>query len=119
MRKVRAVEAIVVSPLTRALQTMRGAFKGDNLPIHVTALHTELMDTSGDVGRSPSELKQEFPDLDFSRLEEQWWYAGPDPDMICAEPAAHVRERMEKFRAYLRALPYTRIAVVGHSQYVL
>src|SRR5262245_47155873 len=57
------VELIVTSPLTRAIQTTLHAFGADHAPIRVESLHTERLEHSGDVGRSPKLLRGDFPHL--------------------------------------------------------
>ena len=86
---------MVVSPLSRALQTCLGtlgtapsqadasalaysdwqASKND-IPIVVSTLVREHLSSSCDVGSSPADLARKFPYLDFSRVEaegETWW----------------------------------------------
>lgn len=55
-------DVIVVSPLTRCLQTCRLVFEGqEDIPRVVTPLASERVWHSSDVGRSPRELEIEFP----------------------------------------------------------
>src|SRR4051812_4510435 len=48
------VDLVIVSPLTRALQTALGVFRGKDVPVLVTCKHRERLESSCDVGRSPS-----------------------------------------------------------------
>jgi glucosyl-3-phosphoglycerate phosphatase len=48
------VDLVVVSPLTRAIQTAVGLFGDANIPMIITDLHRERLEHSCDVGRSPS-----------------------------------------------------------------
>lgn len=61
------VEAVIVSPLTRALQTAWGAFGGNEptAPFQVDAMVRERLENSCDVGRAPGKLSADFPALDF------------------------------------------------------
>jgi glucosyl-3-phosphoglycerate phosphatase len=64
------VDLVVVSPLTRALQTAVGLFSETAVPIIVTDLHRERLEHSCDMGRSPSALAAEFPMLTFDHLSD-------------------------------------------------
>jgi broad specificity phosphatase PhoE len=115
------VEIVIVSPLTRALQTAHGLF--DDHPFTprmlVTPLARERIENSCDVGRSPSLLAAEFPSIDVAHLDDVWWHADGEPDErgICIEPPESVDARVEAFRSLLLALPERVIAVVGHGTF--
>jgi len=111
------VDAVVVSPLTRAVQTALGLFDRGRTPFHVSALHRELLANSCDVGRAPNELAVEFPMLDFDHLEHPWWYDHHERDErgIAIEPDHVVQRRIAEFTAWVRARPEWRLAVVGHG----
>jgi broad specificity phosphatase PhoE len=118
------VELVVTSPLTRAIQTATGVFSPDEYKYVVSELHTEIMDTACDVGRVPSELKTDFPKLDFSQLPEIWWYHPDDTNdqrsgtrAIVKETRAMAQARVDKFREWLRQRPEKHIVVVGHSAF--
>ena len=115
------VELVIVSPLTRALQTAAGLFDGHrHAPrIVVHALMRERVENSCDVGRSPRELAAEFPALDLAHLDDIWWHADGSPDErgICVEPMDAVAMRALQFRSYLRNRPERCIAVVGHGTF--
>ena len=55
-------QVLVVSPLTRAIQTTALAWPHYDGPVEVEALARERVWLSSDCGRSPAELKAEFPD---------------------------------------------------------
>jgi len=116
------IELIVVSPLRRSIDTAIGAFGADcNIPIHVSHLHRELMDTWGDVGRVPAEIARDYPRLRESvmALPEAWWYFHParGRDSVTAEPRDVVRARTDEFARWLVARPEQQIAIVGHSMF--
>ena len=115
------VELVIVSPLTRALQTAQGLFADHpNAPALLVAdLAHESVENSCDVGRSPAELAAEFPDLDFAHLADVWWHAHDEPDErgICVEPVARVQARVAEFKSLLLARPERVIAVVGHGTF--
>ena len=101
------VELVLVSPLTRAIETAVGLFREHPRapPMRVVPLLRERVENSCDVGRAPAELAAEFPGLDFAHLPPVWWHAEGEADDrgICVEPEAVVRARVAEFRASLRA----------------
>eukprot|EP00164_Ancoracysta_twista_P004467 GFYU01006025.1.p1 GENE.GFYU01006025.1~~GFYU01006025.1.p1 ORF type:complete len:489 (-),score=65.94 GFYU01006025.1:132-1598(-) len=121
----KTVELVVVSPLTRALQTAVGAFGECDIPFEVLALHRERTDTSCDVGRKPSQLAAEFPELDFSALEEDWWvwdkrrYFEEGSPQIPKEPFDRFKQRVIHFQQWIASRPERRIAIVGHSGFFM
>jgi glucosyl-3-phosphoglycerate phosphatase len=116
-----AVELVITSPLTRALQTASGLFSSHPHapPIVVSALLRERMESSCDVGRSAAQLACEFPGLDLAHLGESWWHVDGVPDArgICLEPITGVEARVAQFRRILVARPERAIAVVGHGTF--
>ena len=115
------VELVIVSPLTRALQTAFGLFADHpNAPAMLVAdLARERVENSCDVGRPPAELAAEFPDLDVAHLADVWWHAHDEPDErgICVEPIESLKARVGDFRSFLLARPERVIAVVGHGTF--
>lgn len=116
-----AYELVVTSPLTRAIQTTLGLF-GDHPaapPIHVECLHREFLESSCDVGRAPTLLARDFPNLAFGHLDEIWWHNDGEPDErgFANEPAAILTERVSGFRDWLAVRPERLIAVVGHGTF--
>ncbi len=114
-------ELIVTSPLTRAIQTTLGLF-GEHPakpPIHIECLHREHLESSCDVGRSPSLLRQDFPHLAFDHLGEVWWHdeGERDPRGFACEPSHVFESRVEDFRRWLLDRPERMIAVVGHGTF--
>jgi len=113
------VELIVVSPLTRAIQTTLHAFGPDHAPIRIESLHRERLEHSGDVGRSPKALRSEFPNLAFDHLDDPWWHFDrANPQAIHVEPEETLMGRVNAFREWLAARPETTIAVVGHGTFL-
>src|SRR6185295_16404363 len=109
------VELVIVSPLTRALQTALGLFADHPRapPMLVAHLARERVENSCDVGRPPAELAADFPALDVAHLADVWWHAEGEPDErgICVEPIRNVEARVADFRAFLLARPERTIAV--------
>ena len=113
------IETVIVSPLTRAIQTAIGVFEGCASKLVVEAMHRERVEHSGDIGRSPRLLAEQFPHLDFSHLEDPWWHCERhQPQVIVVESEDNVRGRCQKFRELLLARPERRLAVVGHGTFL-
>ena len=116
------VEVVLVSPLTRAIETALGLFEDHPAApaMEVVPLLRERVENSCDVGRAPAELASEFARLSFTHVPDVWWHAEGQPDArgICVEPDAHVQARVESFRRSLRTRPERTIAVVGHGTFL-
>ena len=116
------VEIVIVSPLTRALQTALGLF-GDHPrapPMLVNHLARERVENSCDVGRSPALLAADFPSLEVAHLDEVWWHAEGEADErgVCVEPLEAVDARVAEFRSFLVERPELVIAVVAHGTFL-
>jgi broad specificity phosphatase PhoE len=115
------VEIVIVSPLTRALQTAVGLFADHPTapPMLVTHLARERVENSCDVGRSPALLATAFPTIDLAHLDDVWWHAEGTPDErgICVEPLEVVDARVAEFRSFLLERPERVIAVVAHGTF--
>jgi broad specificity phosphatase PhoE len=114
-------ELVVTSPLTRAIQTTMGLFRGhpSNPPVIVECLHREHLESSCDVGRATALLAQDFPHLSFGHLDEIWWHNEGDPGErgFVSEPSHMFEERVDRFKDWLKARPEGLIAVVGHGTF--
>ena len=117
----RRFDLVVVTPLTRALQTASGLFEGhpSNPRVVVEALHRERLESSGDVGRLPAHLAAEYPALDLAHLPDIWWHAEGEPGQngFHPEPLETTLARVELFRAFLARRPERDVAVVGHGTF--
>ena len=117
----RAIDLVITTPLTRALQTTTGLFAGhpSSPRILVESLHRERVENSCDVGRSPALLSQAFPTLMFDHLPDIWWHHHDRPDErgVCIEPVELVQSRADAFRRFLLQRPERAIAVVGHGTF--
>lgn len=121
---LNSVQVVLVSPMTRALLTCIAGFgsmeqkQRKNVQIIVEPLLTEILDTSGDVGRPRKELEKDFPKLDFSKcVYENWWYYDrtKGPRTPVKEPKSVVNERVNKIKQLLANRSEQVIAVVSHS----
>ena len=112
------VDLIVVSPLTRAIQTAVGLFGVADIPMIITDLHRERLEHSCDVGRSPSALSAEFPMLSFDHLSDPWWHSGQEDDRgVDVEPYHLFAQRVTDFSRWLTARPENVVVVIGHGEF--
>lgn len=112
------LDAIIASPLTRALQTATSIADGLSVPIHVDSLHREYVWSSCDLGRSPVALAQDFPHLAFDHLSDPWWWCpSGNPTHLDREPPEVVMNRVHAFHAALKAHPERSVAIVGHCTF--
>ena len=123
-----SVDLVVVSPLSRAIQTASLAFgeqpvasvapgqqPGSMRRIVLTSLHSERWTAPCDEGRPKSELALDFPFLKtwegFDALPERWW-----PTQ--ANDADWAERRVPAFLRWLDAQTSpSRIAIVGHGAF--
>ena len=111
------INAVICSPLTRAIQTALRIFDG-TLPITIDATHRELLLNSCDVGRPPKSLASDFPGLGFDHLSDHWWHNGPtNEDNVPVEPLAAFYERVRAFDRYLAIATQRPVAIVGHGNF--
>jgi len=134
--------AVVVSPLTRALQTATLAFpflvdeaaasrggggsnnggngEGRKKTMTSLALARERVWLSSDVGRRRSEVEPEFPHVCFQDLpqcDSPWWHGGEEAarGQVELEPVRSFRRRVEALREVLLERPEEDVAVVSHA----
>ena len=114
-QQLATVELLIVSPLSRAIQTAVLAFgETPKCRVILSPLHSERWDNECDEGRPKSELLKEFPFLErwsgFDDLAEHWTPTGDtDRDWV--------RRRVPAFLEFVRAQPEQRICVVGHGAF--
>ena len=112
------VERIIVSPLTRTLQTASLMF-ADRLPQHVDPQVREQLCNSCDVGRPPPDLASDYPHLYFGHLETHWWHDGErDHRGFAVEPVEVLQERANAFASMLKSHRSHSIAVVTHGNFI-
>lgn len=139
---IKDCELVVVSPLTRALQTFDVGLKPHfdqqtNRPPPPVVAHpdaAERLYLISDTGRPVAELRPSFPYVDFATGfagrhdggESAWWYQPDDSHeewrpvdrgqrYACpSEPAAVFDRRMSRLYAWLENRPERNIAVVCH-----
>ena len=113
------IELVVVSPLSRAVQTTRTVFAQHRAPRLIQPLHREMQESYCDIGRSSDALAVDFPEFDFAHLDDPWWHDGPtDGATYPREPLSAFEARVTAFADWLSARPEACIAVVGHGTFL-
>jgi broad specificity phosphatase PhoE len=103
---------IIVSPYTRALQTVATLARGLGLPVSVNPIVRERFAFSCDIGTPRTELALAWPELDFSGLDEVWWPA-------VEEPVGSLLDRAARFRAEAAMLDdWSATLVVSHWGFI-
>ena len=107
------IARIVVSPYSRALQTAEPVARLLDVPVFVHPVVRERYGYACDIATPRSELRQRWPDHDFSAIDEIWW---PSDD----EPADSVIARAAAFRVEMAARPdWSDTLVVSHWGFIL
>jgi len=70
---MEGVERIIVSPYTRALQTAGPVARAFGATVIVDAMVRERFAFACDIGSPRSDLERDWPEHDFSAIEEVWW----------------------------------------------
>ncbi|KAN0042484.1 hypothetical protein ACTFIV_005051 [Dictyostelium citrinum] len=136
---LKDIELVVTSPLTRALDTTKigllPLIKDKSIKCLVSSIHRELLTTSDDNGRIKSVIEKEYPEFDFSLVnDERWWI--PDMEELIElktnfsidtnqyfkkipfrESESQLLKRVEQFKQFLLNRPESSIAVVGHADF--
>jgi len=107
------ITRIITSPYTRALQTAAPLARTLAVPVFINPTVRERYAFACDIGTPRTELERDWPDRDFSGLDEVWWPA-------IEEPADAVQARAALFRAELAALPdWSQTVVVSHWGFIM
>lgn len=111
-------DAIIISPLARALDTAMLALPPDafpNTPRIVHPLARERCYLSSDRGRPWGVLAEEYTGHDWSHMPDPdtpWWGPPGDPDGV--ENAEHLQVRVEQLRQWLEQRPERCLVLVAH-----
>ena len=102
-------EIILISPLTRTIQTASFAFpdRVSSFELDIYLQEREAGSKPCDTGREAAELVKEFEHLDqslFSQLSSEWYH-----------PKMTAEERVDHFKSCIRKRTETVIAVVAHD----
>ena len=107
------IRRIIVSPYTRALQTVAPIAAALGVPVFVNPIVRERYKFACDIGTPRTELERAWPEHDFSTIDEIWW-----PPI--EEPEEFVLGRARLFRAEMAALPdWADTLVVSHWGFIL
>lgn len=104
------VEKIIVSPMTRTLQTAWGTFGGHDIPFQACHYVTEYSDAPCNYGTNKSTLQEQWPQVDFSMVPEVWWNENESEETIA--------RRARQFREWLFKQPEKCMAVVSHAGFL-
>ena len=111
--RAEGITRILASPYTRALQTAAPIARALGVPISVNPIVRERYAFTCDIGSPRATLVAEWPEHDFSGIDDIWW---PQAE----EPADQVIGRAGLFRAEMAALPdWSRTLVVSHWGFIL
>ncbi|KAG2529173.1 hypothetical protein JM16_002130 [Phytophthora kernoviae] len=119
-RGMPPMERVVVSPLSRAIETAQNFFAKDQLPgspfVSIESCREVLGCHTCDKRRTVLELKLKFPDVDFSAIKEE-------EDMLWMPMHRETDEEIQaRARVFLlelfREIPERNVAVVTHSGFM-
>jgi broad specificity phosphatase PhoE len=118
MKLPSSPDLIIVSPMTRTIQTAINIFpslrNADEFvaPVQIWPELREANDAMCNKGLSRAEMQSKFPQFDFSECAEEWGY----PDHTAWDATA----RAERVRKRLRALSttFSSITVISHRGFI-
>ena len=107
------IDLIVVSPLTRTLQTATNIFPENNIPM--IALDSIKEYPQGkhtpNIRKNKNELKLLWKNIDFDLIEKNDSFIGKE------ETEEQLNKRVEDFKNYIRSIN-KNIAIVSHSSFI-
>lgn len=117
---INDVELVVISPLTRTIQTAQACFSSLSPKVPWIVLES-LRERAGghpcDRRRTVTELKVDFPSIDWNHMKsdtDRYWRAlGP-----ARETDSMIVDRAAEFFEWVAARPEEHIAVVTHSAFL-
>jgi broad specificity phosphatase PhoE len=109
----QGIERIIVSPYTRALQTVRPVASALGLPVAVDPIVRERYAYACDIGSPRADLERDWPGHDFSRIENIWWPAEEEPEASIVGRAARFRAALAERHDWANTL------VVSHWGFIL
>ena len=113
--KKKEIELVVVSPLTRALETCMNIFGDTNIPIesHEFLREYPIGEDTCNKRSSLSLLKNKYPKVHFNLLVDQDTLWRED----YRENLNELETRLQIMIDYIRSRKETNIAIVGHSSF--
>ncbi|HEY4044971.1 MAG TPA: histidine phosphatase family protein [Rhodopila sp.] len=109
----QGIERVIVSPYTRALQTARPVAAALGLPVTIDPIVRERYAFACDIGTPRPILERNWPDHDFSRLQEVWWPAEEEPEKAIIDRAARFRTDLARRQGWRNTL------VISHWGFIL
>ena len=119
-KDISNIELVVVSPLTRTLETATHIFKNNNTPILALECLKEFPQSYQQCNhrRTIEELKKEFPHINFTEIldnvDNEW---SDLPDILMGEENK-LKIRITDFKHWISKRKENNIAVVCHSSYL-
>ena len=114
------LDLVVVSPLTRALQTCQNALPPSySGPILVLPDIAEVCSSYYSCGQKRSVVQPKFPDtFDWTNvpMDDIWWWQYDHKHR--GETNEYQMKRIENFRKFIKERPEKRIAVFSHGDYL-
>jgi broad specificity phosphatase PhoE len=107
------IERIIASPYTRALQTAQPIAARLGLPVTIDPIVRERYAFACDIGSSRADLEREWPDHDFSLVEDVWWPASEEPEASIVDRAACFRTALARRHDWANTL------VISHWGFIL
>ncbi len=114
------IDLVVVSPLTRTLETATHIFNNSDTPIIAIDSLKEYPQATQECNhrRTVMELKTEFTNINFNEIlqnKDQEWR-----DLIYNDDfeIKKLKHRISSFKTWIKNRPENKIAVVGHSSYL-
>ena len=112
------IDNIIVSPLTRTLETAEIIFQRAHAMV-VNAGVREQTCHSGDVGSHPDLLARDWAHLDFSHLKSHWWHDGEENEHgIPYEPLEVLEKRAAAFVSFAKQTNIASTAIVTHGNFI-
>lgn len=112
------IKKIIVSPLTRTLQTATLIFE-NSYPVSINAAVREQLSHSCDMGISPNRLAKNYPHLDFGHLDDVWWHDGERNHLgYSTESRELLEQRADKFADFLISSNTVSTAIVTHGNFI-
>lgn len=115
--KLRQVEAVAVSPLSRTIETATLIFsQRPQIRFHLQPLCAERCLATCDRGSPKATLVKRWPHIEnwsgFAEMDEVWW-----PSARTFAQEMNPQDRIRAFKQWLAERPETTLAVVGHAGY--
>tara|TARA_Y100001970_G_C14188801_1_gene834122 strand:+ start:204 stop:797 length:594 start_codon:yes stop_codon:yes gene_type:complete len=110
------IELVLVSPLTRCLQTANYIFGNTNIPIVCQEFLREypIGEDTCNMRSQTNSLKNNFPNIDFSdihlKIDSLWTEE--------RETIEQLNSRIQTMVQYIQERKENKIAIVGHSSYL-